>query len=260
MIPGIIETHSHALGVAEAEVAQPFRNLRTIGELQEWLRKETARQPKGTWIWSPRVYPTRSASIVSRRKELDAAAPDHPVVVDAAYAFSLNTAAMQAAKITRATPNPPGGGIVKDESGEPTGCCEMFAACSRRSGPSATLSLDMLENVHRQYLAAGITSISERGAMLDGFKTYQELKAANRLRVRTTVTVRVPRPEDAAEVERFITGLPFKFGEGDEWLKAGPLKITVDGGILIGTAYMRQPYGLERVSSTRSRIRRIAGS
>ena len=102
----------------------------------------------------------------------------------------------------------------------------------------------MLETVHRQYLAAGITSISERGAMLDGFKTYQALKAANRLRVRTTVTVRIPRPDDSAEVERFITSLPFKFGEGDEWLKAGPLKLTVDGGILIGTAYMREPYGL----------------
>jgi hypothetical protein len=44
-------------------------------------------------------------------------------------------------------------------------------------------------------------------------------------------------------VERFITGLPFRFGQGDDWLKAGPLKIVVDGGVLIGTSFMRRPYG-----------------
>ena len=38
--------------------------------------------------------------------------------------------------------------------------------------------------------------------------------------------------------------MPFRFGEGDDWLKAGPLKIVADGGILIGTAFMREPYGL----------------
>jgi hypothetical protein len=246
VVPGIIETHSHSLGVAEAEAAQPFRNLRTIGELQDWIKTETARVPKGSWIWSPRVYPTRFREHrFPTKEELDAAAPDHPVVVDAAYAFSLNSAALRAAKITRATPDPPGGGIVKDESGEPTGLLRNVRGLLASFRPdSGTLSLDMLEKVHREYLAAGITSIFERGAMLDGFKTYQALKAAGRLHVRTTVTVRIPRPDDAAEVERFVTGLPFKFGEGDEWLKAGPLKITVDGGILIGTAYMREPYGL----------------
>jgi len=61
--------------------------------------------------------------------------------------------------------------------------------------------------------------------------------------VRATVTIRVPEANDAAAVERFVEKLPFKFGEGDDWLKAGPLKLVVDGGILIGTSFMRQPYG-----------------
>jgi len=63
------------------------------------------------------------------------------------------------------------------------------------------------------------------------------------LNVRATVTFRIPHPEDAVQVEQFITGLPFRFGSGDDWLKVGPLKIFVDGGILIGTAFMRDPYG-----------------
>jgi hypothetical protein len=103
--------------------------------------------------------------------------------------------------------------------------------------------LDMLERVHRQYLAAGITSVIERGATLPGFETYRRLKDAGRLHVRATVTIRVPDARDSAAVERFIDGLPFKFGDGDEWLKAGPLKLVADGGILIGTSFMRKPFG-----------------
>ena len=42
VVPGLIDTHVHALGVAEAEVTQPFRNLRSIGELQAWIRSHAA--------------------------------------------------------------------------------------------------------------------------------------------------------------------------------------------------------------------------
>jgi predicted amidohydrolase YtcJ len=79
---------------------------------------------------------------------------------------------------------------------------------------------------------------------VEGYRTYESLRRADRLKVRATVTIRIPRPDQAAEVTRFITGLPFRFGDGDDRLKVGPLKITADGGILIGTAFMREPYGL----------------
>jgi predicted amidohydrolase YtcJ len=70
------------------------------------------------------------------------------------------------------------------------------------------------------------------------------LKRANRLHLRATVTIRVPPADDSATVERFVRSLPIRFGDGDDWLKAGPLKIVADGGILIGTSFMREPYGL----------------
>jgi predicted amidohydrolase YtcJ len=246
VLPGLIDTHVHALDVAEAEAAQPFRNLTTIGELQEWVRAQAARQPPGSWVWTPRTFPTRVREHrLPTRGELDAAAPRHPVVVDSAYAFALNTAALRAAGIARDTPDPPGGAIVKDPAGEPTGLLRnagsMLARFQRGSG--AAVPLDMLERVHEQYLAAGITSVIERGATLEGYQTYKALRDAGRLRVRSTVTIRIPRPDDAQAVEDFVTGLPFGFGQGDEWLKPGPLKIVADGGILVGTAFMRRPYG-----------------
>ncbi len=245
VVPGIIDTHVHSLEVATAEATQPFRNLRSVADIQAWLKEETARRPAGAWLWTPRTYPTRLREHrFPTRQELDAVAPDHPVVVDSAYAFSLNTVALRAAGITRDTPNPQGGAIVKDASGEPTGLLRNAGSLlSKFRRGSQGLTLDSLENVHRHYLAAGITSIIERGASLEGFETYRALKAANRLVVRSTVTIRVPQAGEAGAVQQFIDKLPFKPGEGDAWLKAGPLKLVADGGILIGTSYMRQPYG-----------------
>jgi len=249
VVPGLIDTHVHALDVAAAEATQPFRNLQSIAALQQWIRGEVARRPTDRWMWTPRVYPTRlSEHRFPTRKELDAAAPDHPVAVDGAYAYVVNTAALRAAGITRAAPDPAGGAIVKDSAGEPTGLLRNVGGLlDRFRAGSREPSLDILEQVHRQYLSTGITSVIERGASLDGYRMYEALRQADRLHVRATVTIRIPHPESAAEVDRFIGELPFQPGSaqpGNEWLKPGPLKIVADGGILIGTSYMRQPYGL----------------
>ncbi len=247
VIPGLIDSHVHALGVAAEEAVQPFRNLRSIGELQGWIRERVAAGgPSDAWIWTPRVYPPRLRERrFPTRAELDAASPDRPVAVDGAYALSLNTAALRAAGLTRASVNPPGGAIVKDAAGEPTGLLRNVGGLLARfrTGASAVPPLAMLERVHQQYIATGITSVIERGATLDGYKAYEALRGADRLHLRSTVTIRIPDPQDPAAVERWISALPVRFGGGDEWLKVGPLKIVVDGGILIGTAFMREPYG-----------------
>jgi predicted amidohydrolase YtcJ len=246
VIPGLIDSHVHALGVAAAEAVQPFQNLESIGELQDWIRAAATRTPPATWIWTPRVYPPRLRERrFPTRQELDAAAPSQPVVVDGLYALSLNTPALRAAGVTRASADPPGGAIARDARGEPTGLLRNVGAMLARfrPGTSAVPPLDMLERVHRQYVGTGITSVVERDATVEGYRAYEALQRAGRLHVRASVTFRVPHADDPAQVERFITGLPFRFGSGDDWLKIGPLKIFVDGGILLGTAFMREPYG-----------------
>jgi predicted amidohydrolase YtcJ len=265
VIPGLIDTHVHATGVAAAEAIQPFEALTSIEAIQGWLRTETARTPADAWIWCPRVYPTRLRERrFPTRAELDAVAPHHPVVVDGAYALVLNTAALRAAAITRDTAAPPGGAIVKDAAGEPTGLLRNVGRMlSRFKRADTASSLEHLERVHRAYNRVGITSVIERAATPENYQEYAALKAQNRLRVRSTVTILLPRipecsdstgasaadasepcPAQIAEITRFVKSLPFQFGSGDDMLKAGPLKIVVDGGILIGTSFMREPYGL----------------
>ena len=246
VVPGLIDTHVHALGVAATDARQPFQDWNSVAALQAWIRTQTARVPEGTWIWTPRGYPTRvKERRFPTREELDAAAPKHPVVVDGAYALTLNTAALRAANITAATPDPPGGAIVKDAQGNPTGLLRNTRGFLSRFQPDEgdEVPLDMLEGVHRHYNEAGITSVIERGANVEGYQAYRKLHDQSRLRVRATITLRVVSDGTVEGTERFIQGLPVRFGDGDDRLKVGPLKVVADGGILIGTAYMREPYG-----------------
>ena len=124
VIPGLIDGHSHFVRAAEHDelrfdgVTSRKRALQMLAE-----RVRTARP--GEWIvalggWSeeqftdePRGFPLA---------ELDRIAPDNPVVLQAVYRHTyLNTAGLKAAKIDENTPDPPGGSIVKDAAGRPTG-------------------------------------------------------------------------------------------------------------------------------------------
>src|SRR5262249_25791171 len=111
VVPGLIESHVHATGVARAEAVQPFVQLGSIAEIQEWVRQKAAATTDGTWIQLPRADLTRIRERrLPTREELDAASTKHPVVFNWQYASHqvqiLNTAALQAAKITRDTRAP----------------------------------------------------------------------------------------------------------------------------------------------------------
>jgi hypothetical protein len=248
VLPGLIDTHVHALGVATQEAAEPFATLSSIAEVQDWVRRKAVSVPEGEWIRIPRSYPTRlREKRFPTREELDAAAPRHPVVFDGAYAQVVNSEGLRLLGITRDTPSPEGGEIVKDSRGEPTGLLRnlrslIFRRLSARLVPEEEI-LRRLEEVHLKYLEVGITSVAERAASLEGYRRYLRLKEEGRLRVRAEVTILLDSGGTAEGAERFIRSLPLRPREGDDRLRVGPLKITVDGGILIGTAYMREPYG-----------------
>src|SRR5436190_6696199 len=200
VIPGLNETHVHPTGAAQGEVTHPFMQLRSIGEIQDWVRRQVASTPSDRWIRLPRVDVTR---IKERRMptsaDLDAAAGDRPAVFVWQYANRqvqvLNHAALKAASITRDTPAPKGGKIVKDSSGEPTGVIEDASSLTSKwlSRPSVSHEeyLASLEKLLRLYNRCGITSITDRGTGVDGWKAFRELQTQGRLPVRTTLTIRV---------------------------------------------------------------------
>lgn len=258
VVPGLVETHVHALGVARGEAVQPFVQLGSIEEIQRWIRDQLTATPQDEWIQIPRIDLTRLRERrLPTRAELDAAAPEHPVVFNWQYSSRqiqvLNTAALRAAKITRDTPEPAGGKskILKDANGEPTGVLENPGSLTSKFRPSKPVAdreyIGALKRVHRSYNRVGITSVFERNANVEGYRTYEKLKAVGDLTVRATVTIGYGAKNTVEEAEKYIQSLPFRFGDGDDWVRVGPLKIAVDGGILYGTAYMREPYGPQGV-------------
>ena len=254
VVPGLIESHVHAIGVAQDEAVQPFVQLSSIAEIQQWIRQQAQTKPQDEWIQIPRIDLTRlREGRLPTRPELDAATAEHPVVFNWQYGSRqiqvLNTPALRAARITRDTPEPAGGKTrnLKDADGEPSGVLENPGGLTspfRQSKPiSDEAFLAALKEVLRSYNRIGITSVIERNSNVEGYRTYEKLKAAGELTVRATVTIGYGSHNTIEEAEKAIRGLPFRFGDGDDWVRVGPLKVFVDGGILYGTAYMREPYG-----------------
>jgi predicted amidohydrolase YtcJ len=245
VIPGLIDSHVHAVDVARAEAAAPYQELTSVQDIQTWVRDAARRTPAGGWIWTPRVFPTRlHEHRFPTREELDAATVDRPVVVDCAYAQILNTAALNAAAIGRGTPDPEGGTIARTPAGEPTGLLYNAEPLLARHRPQLVEApVDGLAAVLRAYNAVGITSVVERATDRAGYQTYETLARAGRLGVRATVSFRVVSDGSVEDTERFIGTLGVTPGQGDEWLRVGPLKFFADGGILGGSSFMREPYG-----------------
>ena len=90
----------------------------------------------------------------------------------------------------------------------------------------------------KRYNSVGITSIYDRSEGPEGFRAYQALHKAGELTARSTVTYLIPAAGTPAQVRQEIEHIPFVTGWGDDWLRVGTLKTVVDGGILIGTAYL----------------------
>jgi len=252
VIPGLIESHVHATGAARGEALQPFVQLHSIAEIQEWVRQKVRGSAPQSWIQLPRVDATR---IRERRiptsAELTFAAPDNPAVFTWQYANRqvqiLNQAAMQAAGITRDRVAPPGGKIILGPDGEPTGVTENCGALLTKflagRGVPEEKYLASLATLLRRYNELGITSITERSPRADNFATFNQLRADGRLPVRVTVTVGINTDGSVEATETAIRAMPFKTGDGDDWVRYGPIKFSVDGGALYGTAFMREPYG-----------------
>ncbi|MEO2020182.1 MAG: amidohydrolase, partial [Pirellulaceae bacterium] len=250
VLPGLIETHVHALGVGLSARQRTYVELNSIAELQNWLRREAKLHPVGTWIRIPRADITR---LKERRHptpaELDAACTTHPVLFNAARKNVLNTLGFRLLGITDQTQVLDGGKVIRDARGK----ARMIAGGDttiRKFFPPADVTeqqrQESLISVHRRYNQVGITSVFERANNKAGYQLYQQLQRSGKLTVRSTHTIR-QQFRSADQVASFTKSSGLLTGQGDDWVRVGPLKITVDGGIHWGTTHLREPYGPRRI-------------
>jgi predicted amidohydrolase YtcJ len=247
VLPGLIDSHLHPLEAGLSEFREPLPPLDSFAAIQDYIRAQARKTPKGQWIIVPRTFPTRLKELRMPTREVLDVATEHPVLFDASYVVVVNTLALKLSGITRDTPNPPHGEIVKDPNGEPNGILRNAQSLLKGLKPAATFSeqekLAALERMLRMYREAGITTIGEGGATPEEISLYERLKAERRLPVRVVITwwVNIGRP--AEEIIAEIRSRPWRTNQGDDWLKFGAFKVNFDGGMTIGTAYQRRPYG-----------------
>jgi len=250
VLPGLIDSHVHALSAALSEYRAPLPELHSFADIQHYIREQASKIPKGQWIVVPRTFPTRLREMRMPTKEVLDVVSDHPVLFDASYVSVVNSYALKANRVARNTPDPSGGEIGKDKTGEPNGILRN-ALSVIKGAPDTEHSqqfthaekLDALERMLNRYVAAGLTTIGDRAVLKEDVDLYQELKANHRLPVRAVVTWRLPTKAPADQLVSEIRRSSWVTNEGDDWLKFGSFKVTLDGGMTIGTAYQRQPYG-----------------
>lgn len=248
VLPGIIESHVHPIGAALSEIDGPLPVMHSLRDIDDYIKTQAAKLPPERLIFVPKVYSTRlTEHRYPDRYELDRTAPNREAMLDNGYASVLNSALLKRLGITRDTPQPANGRIVKDVKGEPTGLvlgAGQILGKLRGSRPyTADDRVRGLKRMLQHYNAVGITSIIDRGEGPEGFRAYQTLHDAGELTVRSYVTYMIRAQGTPAQVRQEIEGIPFITGMGDEWFRVGTLKTVIDGGILIGTAYLREPWG-----------------
>jgi hypothetical protein len=247
VLPGLFDSHVHPLEGALSEFRAPLPAFDSFATVQNFIRQQAARTPPGEWIVVPRTFPTRLRELKMPMRELLDVDTTHPVMFDASYVVIVNSLGLKLSGITRDTPNPPRGEIVKDAHGEPNGILKNAQSLLKGLKPEGQFTereqLQALEEMLERYVAAGLTAIGDGAVQENEIHLYRTLKAQNRLPLRVTMTWWHNAAKPIEELRQKIQSADFTTNTGDDWLRFGAFKVNVDGGMTIGTAYQREPYG-----------------
>ena len=242
VLPGLVDAHLHLtqLGLSLHEL-----RLFGVGSLDELIRVTVAfaKTSPDRWIvgdgwdqnlWAGETFPTH--------EPLSAALPDRPVALERVdgHALFVNAAAMQLAGVTKATPDPPGGRIQRDASGNPTGVfIDNAASLVYRVVPPPTeaqlrrAALSGAAECHRW----GVTGIGEARTTAADLRVYRELASTGALRLRNYTRVE----DDAALISAVLSEGPVSAAyDGQLWIRG--IKLFADGALGSRGAALLAPY------------------
>jgi len=241
LLPGFNDAHLHFVSggmqlsnIQLKDAMSPQEFARRIGERAKLT-------PKGEWIlggkwdettWNPPSLPTKEL--------IDALTPDTPVFVTRydGHMGLANSVALRLAGITAKTPNPPGGVIVRDEKGNPTGALKDAAIDYIDKVITPTSHEERTRIVKRAlaYAASvGVTSVQDMVPHYEDIAVYAELLRRAELTTRIYAAPPITEVDDQAKL-----GIGHAFG--GPYLRIGALKAFADGSLGSGTAYFYEPF------------------
>jgi predicted amidohydrolase YtcJ len=247
VLPGLIDAHVHALEAGLSEFRAPLPALDSIAAVQDYIRTAARSRPKGAWIVVPRTLPPRLKEMrFPTKQDLDVTT-DHPVAFDGSYVWGANSLALKISGVTRETPNPPGGEIVKGPDGEPNGilrnASQLLKGIDRAEPFNDEEKVAAFSQMLHLYAAAGLTAVGDRAVTPMEVAIYEKLKSRGEMPVRVVLTWRINAARPVEQVVAEIGASSWTTNRGDDWLRFGSFKVTLDGGQSVGTAYQRTPYG-----------------
>lgn len=256
-IPGFIEGHGHFTGLGEFRQGLDLREAQTWDDIVAQVARAAKAAKPGEWIigrgWHQSKWthpPNPNVEGFPLHQSLDAVSPDNPVMLTHAsgHAAFVNAKAMEAAGITRGTPNPPGGEILKDKAGNPTGLLRERASglasaaherwLARRSPAERIADLrKVIDLATDECLSKGITSFEDAGSPLSTVDMLKAMADGGELRLRLWVMLRGSNQELAPNLDRYRV-----IGEGDNHLTVRAIKHYMDGALGSRGAWLLEPY------------------
>jgi len=256
-IPGFIEGHGHFTGVGQARIILNLMNVKNWDEIVGMVKEAAAKAPPGQWIlgrgwhqdkWDRRPEPAVEAFPV--HTSLSQASPNNPVMLEHAsgHATFANAKAMELAGVTRTTPNPPGGEILRDKGGAATGLfretgsdlLEAAYAKARQGMKPEEREAEVRRQVQladEEVVSKGITSFQDAGSSFETIDVFKKVASEGKLGVRLWVMIRDSN-------ERMATQLaPYRMVDGyDKHLTIRAIKHTLDGALGSRGAWLLEPY------------------
>ena len=247
LLPGFNDSHVHFLSGGESLVTVQLRTAKSQDEFRSRIGQFAKSLPQGAWIregnwdhqnWTPAVLPNHQL--------IDGVTGDHPALlwrVDGHMALA-NAVALKLAGINRNTKDVPGGEIVRDTDGNPTGILKDAATAlvEKVMPPLSPEEQDRaMEAALREAAAHGVTSVqnmadtSEDRRQAAVFREFQQMERAGKLTVRIYESLSLRDWKTLADA-----GIVAPFGSAS--LRIGNLKAFADGAVGSATAWMDQPF------------------
>jgi predicted amidohydrolase YtcJ len=245
VLPGFIDCHTHFLQGGYALSSIQLKDARSREEFEARFKAKVAEIEKGAWILNGTWDEERFDPPALPAKEwIDRLTFDNPVFVRR-YDLHMglaNSLALKIAGITKDTPSPAGGTILKDPvTGEPTGILKeaaMGLVTDHIPPPSAKDDLRAAEAALAYAAECGVTSVHEMAfpdSFTPPFEAYQELYRAGKLTTRIYLYLPVTRLD-------LLEGLKMRSPFGNDFLRIAGLKAFCDGGLGARTAKFFEPY------------------
>ena len=252
LLPGFHDAHCHVLGFGLTLAAVDLTDAREMLEILRRLQARAGEQQAGPDIWVRGRGYSHNRLAEDRhptRQDLDIIGGGRPFVMlvhASGHAAAVNSRVLALARITRDTPDPPGGAIVRDERGEPTGVLLETAAnlaWDAAPEPSGAEKVAALGRASSALNALGITSAVDATFGPSARDSFADLAAYHKAAQNGVLTVRCSLMmllSQLAALEKIPS--PRDVTIETDWVRIGPAKVFTDGALSTRTALLRSPY------------------